>query len=405
MLSMKPNYKEEINKMKKALSLVLMIVLIVALAVPAASAADDTIKIGYIGDLSQSTALWGNAGKFGALEAIEEINAAGGVLDGKMLELVPMDGKGDSADSVNALRKLITDNGIVAEIGTNFSSCNIPMASVADELKVPIIGTAASNELVTIDEQGNLHPYSFRMCFLDAYIGTVVGTYATQDLGLMKGALFTINGDTNSEAVGQFIEEAYVANGGEFVAKEQCQAGDREFRAQLAKIKRANPDIIFVVMNDYAMNATFAKQAREMDIQCMLMGHDGWDSDQLAEEAQGALDGCQYVSRIGFAMPEANDFADKIVEKYGGTKETECLFGRDGVYWIVDAITRAGSADPTAIRDALEATEVYNGLIGQLVMNAETHNPVMACEVFEFCTTEDGAHVKLPVKTVEAVVD
>ena len=339
MLSMKPNYKEEINKMKKTLSLVLMIVLIVALAVPAASAADDTIKIGYIGDLSQSTALWGNAGKFGALEAIEEINAAGGVLDGKMLELVPMDGKGDSADSVNALRKLITDNGIVAEIGTNFSSCNIPMASVADELKVPIIGTAASNELVTIDEQGNLHPYSFRMCFLDAYIGTVVGTYATQDLGLMKGALFTINGDTNSEAVGQFIEEAYVANGGEFVAKEQCQAGDREFRAQLAKIKRANPDIIFVVMNDYAMNATFAKQAREMDIQCMLMGHDGWDSDQLAEEAQGALDGCQYVSRIGFAMPEANDFADKIVEKYGGTKETECLFGRDGVYWIVDAIT------------------------------------------------------------------
>ena len=219
MLSMKPNYKEEINKMKKALSLVLMIVLIVALAVPAASAADDTIKIGYIGDLSQSTALWGNAGKFGALEAIEEINAAGGVLDGKMLELVPMDGKGDSADSVNALRKLITDNGIVAEIGTNFSSCNIPMASVADELKVPIIGTAASNELVTIDEQGNLHPYSFRMCFLDAYIGTVVGTYATQELGLMKGALFTINGDTNSEAVGQTIDEAYVANGGEFVAE------------------------------------------------------------------------------------------------------------------------------------------------------------------------------------------
>ena len=279
------------------------------------------------------------------------------------------------------------------------------MASVADELKVPIIGTAASNELVTIDEQGNLHPYSFRMCFLDAYIGTVVGTYATKDLGLMKGALFTINGDTNSEAVGQFIEEAYVANGGEFVAKEQCQTGDREFRAQLAKIKRANPDIIFVVMNDYAMNATFAKQAREMDIQCMLMGHDGWDSDQLAEEAQGALDGCQFVSRIGFAMPEANDFADKIVEKYGGTKETECLFGRDGVYWIADAITRAGSADPTAIRDALEATEVYEGLIGQLVMNAETHNPVMACEVFEFSTTEDGAHVKLPVKTVEAVVD
>ena len=404
--------------MKKTLALILALVMVVALAAcggttstttttttaETTAAGSDTIKIGYIGDLSQSTALWGNAGMYGALEAIEEVNAAGGVLDGKMLELVAMDGKGESADSVNALRKLITDNGIVAEIGTNFSSCNIPMASVADELKVPIIGTAASNELVTIDENGNLHPYSFRMCFLDAYIGTVVGTYATKDLGYTKGALFTINGDTNSEAVGQFIKDAFLANGGTLVSEEQCMSGDREFRAQLAKIKAADPEVIFVVMNDYAMNATFAKQAREMDINCMLMGHDGWDSDQLAEEAQGALDGCQYVSRIGFAMPEANDFADKIVAKYGGTKETECLFGRDGVYWIVDAINRAGSTDPTAIRDALEATEVYEGLIGQLVMNPETHNPVMACEVFEF-QTNDGAHVKVPVKTVEAVVD
>ena len=67
---------------------------------------------------------------------------------------------------------------IVASVGTNFSSCNIPMASVADEVKVPILGTAASNELVTVDENGKLHPYSFRMCFIGSYLGTVVGNYA-----------------------------------------------------------------------------------------------------------------------------------------------------------------------------------------------------------------------------------
>ena len=392
--------------MKKALCLTLAFVMIFALAVSGmAYAEEDTIKIGYIGDLSQGTALWGNAGKFGALEAIEEINAAGGVLGGKKLELVPMDGKGDSADSVNALRKLITDNGIVAEIGTNFSSCNIPMASVADELKVPIIGTAASNELVTIDENGKLHPYSFRMCFLDNYIGTVIGTYATQDLGFKKGALLTVQGDTNSEAVGQFIKDAFEKNGGTMVAEEQTPGTDLEFRAQLANFKAADPEIIFVVMNDYAKNAAFAKQAREMDINCMLMGHDGWDSNELPAAAEGKLDGCQNVTRIGFAMPEALEFGEKIVAKYGGTLETECLFGRDGVYWIKDAIERAGSADPTAIRDALEATDVFNGLIGTLVMNSETHNPVMACEVFEFQTNEAGEHIKVPIKTVDAVTD
>ncbi|MCR5089328.1 MAG: ABC transporter substrate-binding protein [Oscillospiraceae bacterium] len=387
--------------MKKALTLVLALALVFALAIPAVASADaDTIKIGYIGDLSGATALWGNAGMYGAQEAIEEINAAGGVLDGKMLELVAMDGKGESADSVNAFRKLVTDDKIVAEIGTNFSSCNIPMASVADQLKVPIIGTAASNELVTIDETGKLHPYSFRMCFLDAYIGTVVGNYAAETLGFTKGALFTINGDTNSEAVGQFVKDAFLAKGGTMVSEEQCQTGDKEFRAQLAKMKNAEPEVIFVIMNDYAMNAIFAKQARELGIECMLMGHDGWDSAQLGPESDGALDGCRYVTRIGFALPEANEFADAIVAKYGGTKETECLFGRDGVYWIKDAIERAGSAEPEAIRDALEATDVFEGLIGTLVMDAETHNPVMACAVYEFHGVD-----KEVAEIVEAVTD
>ena len=389
--------------MKKVLALVLVVVMIFALAA-CGQKKEDTIKIGYVGDLSGGTALWGNAGKFGAMEAIEEINAAGGVL-GKKLELVAMDGKGEAADSVSALRKLITDEHIVAEIGTNFSSCNIPMAAVADELKVPIIGTAASNELVTVDENGNLHPYSFRMCFLDNYIGTVIGTYATKDLGFKKGALLTVQGDTNSESVGQYIKEAFEKNGGTMVSEQQTPGTDLEFRAQLGNFKTADPEVIFVIMNDYAKNAAFAKQAREMDINCMLMGHDGWDSNELPAAAEGKLDGCQNVTRIGFAMPEALEFGEKIVAKYGGTLETECLFGRDGVYWIKDAIERANSTDPTAIRDALEATDVFNGLIGTLVMNAETHNPVMACEVFEFQTNEAGEHIKVPIKTVEAVTD
>ena len=63
--------------------------------------------------------------------------------------------------------------------------------------------------------------------------------------------------------------------------------------------------------------------------------------------------------------------------------EAECLFGRDGVYWIADAINRAGSADPVAIRDALESTDVFEGLIGTLVMHPETHNPSMACAVYK----------------------
>ena len=185
--------------MKKFLAIVLALVMIAAMGSSAFAAEPEVIKIGYIGDLTGGTSIWGQYGKYGAELAVMDYNEKGGVLNGQYkLELVPMDGKGEPADSVNAYKKLVTQDGVVASIGTNFSSCNIPMASVADELHVPIIGTAASNELVTVDESGKLHPYSFRMCFLDSYIGTAIGSYAAGNY--KTAALISVLGDTNSNA-------------------------------------------------------------------------------------------------------------------------------------------------------------------------------------------------------------
>ena len=133
-----------------------------------AATAGDTIKIGYVSALSGDTALWGQAGLNGMLLTMEKINAAGGVL-GRKIEIIGLDGRGDQQDSGNAYNKLVDEYKVVAVVGTNFSSCNIPMASVADQKKVPLIATAASNELVTVDGNGNLHPYSFRLCFIDSF--------------------------------------------------------------------------------------------------------------------------------------------------------------------------------------------------------------------------------------------
>ena len=257
------------------------------------------------------------------------------------------------------------------------------MASVADEVKVPIIGTAASNELVTVDENGNLHPYSFRMCFIDSYLGTVIGNYAVDKLGVKNAALFTIAGNTNSESVGSFIRDAINAKGANIVADEQCQEGDVDFRAQLTNIKAKNPDIIFVVMNDYAKNATFAKQAREMGHRVHSHGSRRLGTPLSSPARHRALWKAACMFRIGFNSPDAKAFGERVAKEYGISMEAECLFGYDGVNWIVDAINRAGSADPTAIRDALEQTEVFEGLIGTLVMDPATHNPSMACALYE----------------------
>ncbi|MEG1594495.1 MAG: ABC transporter substrate-binding protein, partial [Oscillibacter sp.] len=195
-------------------------------------------------------------------------------------------------------------------------------------------------------------------------------------------------GNSYSEGVGAYIVDAVKASGGEMVAQEQCQDADTDFRAQLSNISSKSPDVLFIVLTDYSKIALVAQQARELGMTCQFMGTDGWDSGELAAAANGALEGSYYLSRIGFNSENAATFGKRYQEVYKIDLEGECLFGYDGVMWIVDALKRANSADPVAVRDALEATDTFEGLIGTLIMDSATHNPAMDCAIY---TCKDGA--------------
>lgn len=169
---------------------------------------ENPIKIGYVGALSGDTALWGQAGLNGMELTAKQINEDGGIL-GREVQVIGLDGKGAPDDSVTAYKKLVEEEGVSAVVGTNFSSCNIAIAAVADELKVPVIATAASNDLVTVDADGNLHPYSFRLCFIDSYMGYLAGSYAYNELGLKTCALITDVTDSYSTSVGQYMVDTF----------------------------------------------------------------------------------------------------------------------------------------------------------------------------------------------------
>ena len=171
-------------------------------------------------------------------------------------------------------------------VGTNFSSCSIPIAAVADELKVPAIATAASNEQVTVDSNGNLHPYSFRLCFIDSYMGYLAGTYAYTELGLKTCALITDITDSYSTSVGQYMVDTFTDLGGEAGCfQEEAQNGDNDFRAQLTKIAAAQPDVLFIPWN-YENVCLIAQQARELGITSVFFGADGWDTSELIRSGQ-----------------------------------------------------------------------------------------------------------------------
>ena len=235
--------------MKKSLLIsAVLVVLMLTLAGSVFAAELDTanpIKIGYIGALSGDTALWGQAGLNGMNLTAEMINESGGIL-GREVRIIGLDGKGAADDSVAAYKRLAEQEGVVAVVGTNFSSCNIPIAAVSDELHVPVIATAASNELVTVDAAGNLHPYSFRLCFIDPYMGYLAGSYAYKELGLRRAAIIVDVNDHYSTGVGGYMAETFTELGGDLVAREEAQSGDYDFRAQLSKIAMAQPDVLFV---------------------------------------------------------------------------------------------------------------------------------------------------------------
>ena len=367
----------------KKLSLILTLVLIALFTFGAYAEVDtaNPIKIGYVGALSGDTALWGQAGLNGLELTAKQINEAGGIL-GREVQIIGLDGKGVSDDSVSAYKRLVEEYGVVAVVGTNFSSCNIPIAAVADELKVPVIATAASNELVTVDAEGSLHPYSFRLCFIDSYMGLLAGSYAYNELGLRSCAVIEDITDSYSTSVGGFMVDTFTSLGGELVASEEAQNGDNDFRAQLTKIAAKQPDVLFVPWN-YENVALIAQQAREVGITSVLFGADGWDTTELTELANGALEGCYYVSRPGFNLPEAAAYGEIYAAEYNVALETECLYGNDGLKWIQYAIETAGSDDPTAIRDALEATESFDGLLGHMSINPENHNPSRDAAIFK----------------------
>lgn len=367
--------------MKKLLNIVVLLaILSLSLVGCQSKTADDTIKIGYIGALSGETAVWGQAGLNGMLLTAEEINANGGIL-GKKVEIIGLDGRGQPIDSVNAFKKLI-DEGVIAVVGTNFSSCNIPMAPVADEAGVPLIATAASNPKVTVDENGKLHPYSFRIGFIDPFQGEVLASFAANELKAKTAAIILDQGSDYSTGLADFFSKKFEALGGKVVITVEAHSGDNDFRSQLSKIQPENPDVILVpwIYKDVAL---IANQARELGITATMLGGDGWDSKELLTMAGAALEGSYYTSQPSFANPITKPYAEAYQAKFGIAPETEALFGHDGLYWIKDALERAGKIDRAALRDALEKTTNFEGLMGSMSVDPATHNPAKPASVYK----------------------
>lgn len=382
--------------MKKGIKNVLLGTAVVSAMMMAASCSgkkNDTIKIGGIAPLSGGVAVYGAECKNGIDLAVEEINAAGGI-NGQKIEFICEDDEGDSAKSVNAYKKLVTKDRVKVIIGSLTSGCTMAITNLAQAQKVVQIAPAAT--AVSITDAGN---YVFRACYTDPFQGKIGGKFAYENLGTKKAAvLYDIGNDYSVGLTDNFTAE-YTSMGGSIVSKESYSTGDKDFNAQLTKIKAANPEVIYLP-DYYGTVALIAKQLRAQGINVPIVGADGWDglTDNAGDEVLNGYYSNHYSEDSSSAAVQT--FVKSFKAKYNKAPNSFAALGYDCVYMLRDAMKASGSTDDSAkIRDALEAT---NGdyVTGHIVFDAN-RNPVKSAVMIKLVKADDG---KLAT-TYEATVD
>lgn len=336
--------------------------------------ADDSIKIGGVFPLTGGVSVYGVECKNGIDLAIEEINAAGGV-NGKMLVLISEDDEGNPDKSVNAFQKLTTKDDVKIIIGSLTSGCTKAMTQRAQAMKVLQIAPAATATDIT--EAGN---YIFRACFIDPFQGTVGGKFSIETLGAKKAAILYDSGNDYSVGLTENFEKTFRDLGGNIVAKESYATNDKDFNAQLTKIKNAAPDVLYLP-DYYGTVALIAKQARAQGIDIPLVGADGWDG-LTANAGEEVLNG--YYSNHYAAdsdSPAVQKFVGAFRDKYRKDPNSFAALGYDSVYLLRDSIAKAGTADASAVRDALENID-GDYVTGRLRFD-EKRNPIKAAVMLQ----------------------
>lgn len=351
----------------------------------------DTIKIGANLELSGNVASYGSSIGDGVKLAVEEINAAGGI-NGKQVELIPVDNKSENAEATTAAIRLAEQEKVVAMIAPATSGNTVATVQIANQHKIPIVTASGTAPNVTENADGSINEYAFRTCFIDPFQGTVAANFATNDLGAKNVAIFADNASDYAKGLAASFKETIEANGGTVVIEEAYVAKDVDFKSTLTNIKAKNPDFIFIP-GYYEEVGLIVKQARELGITAPLMGADGWDSPTLVELAGAeALNNTFITNHYSSEDPDATiqEFVKAFEAKYSKAPNAFHALGYDTMYYLKDAISRVeGDITGEAIKDQLAATKDLSLITGTFSVD-EKHNPVKSATVLEF---KDGNQV------------
>ncbi|WP_421708992.1 ABC transporter substrate-binding protein [Algihabitans sp.] len=349
--------------------------------------AQESVKVGELFSYARMAA-FADPYRKGWQLAVEEINASGGVLDGRPLEIVSRDDGGTTADAVRVADELVTNEGVAFLFGTFFSNVGLAVGDYAKQKKTLFIAAEPLTDALTM-AQGNR--YTFRMR-PNTYMQTKMLVEAGKESGAKTWAIVAPNYEYGQSAAANFKKLlAELDPEAEVVVEQYPALGKIDAGATTQAILRANPDGIF--------NATFAgDQAKlvregqlrglfeERTVLSLLTGEPEYLAPMGAETPEGWIVTGYPWDQID--TPEHLAFVEAYQAKYDDFPRLASLLGYSIPYVIKAMLDEAGSTETEAMVDALKGLEVATPT-GPITMRAIDHQATMGAWVGRLAV-EDG---------------
>lgn len=370
---------------------VLTIALVMFLAVVALGAQD--LKIAILAPLSGPVPSFGLSTKEGAMLAITEWNAKGGVLGRKIVPIIE-DSQCTPDPAVNAANKVINQDGVKYIIGEVCSSASIPISEIANAAKVIQVSPTSTNPSVTVGANGKTKPYIFRACYIDPFQGGILAKFSFGTLKAKTAFIIYDQGNDYTIGLAKAFETQFLALGGKIVGKETYTSKDTDFSAILAKIKSANAGVV-LIPDYYNIVNLVTKQAKEKGIKVPFVGGDGWDSADLDKAAAAG----SYFSNH-YAPDDKRPEVTALLKAYAAAYKDDAgkpkvpdalaVLAYDATNMLLQAIKDAGKDDTVYVRTAIE-NMTFNGVSGKIIMD-RLHNPIKSLTMLSVQPTKIVFH-------------
>jgi branched-chain amino acid transport system substrate-binding protein len=334
------------------------------------TATGTTIPIGLVASQNGDLKPWGEDSVKGARLAVEEFNNSGGV-NGKKIDLRIGDSGSRPEQGKSAAEKLMSD-GAIAVVGEVASGITAQIAQAAYEKGVPVVAVGATRTDLT-----DIGGHVFRVCYTDDFQGPVMAKFAYDGLGLRKVALLTDQRQPYSTGLSNSFRDYFKKLGGAIVDEQFYNSQDTDFKGQLTNVKAKNPDGLFM-SGYFTETGPIARQAADLGLKVPMLGGDGWDSNEILTTGGQAILGSYFCNHYNNKedRPEVKQFLSKWRAKYKSEPATTMgALAYDATMLTLDALKRAESPSSKALINAIDTTEGFKGVSGEITLNGMAGNP------------------------------